>query len=106
MAHGPFVLDEELIETRDAEMVVTARHLEYETGGEVDIAVFAVGGNRQAAAAAVAFAAVAVALALSSKPPASVAFIAAVALLAKLVSTVTNNMIAASVMAGDRYCSP
>lgn len=53
MAYGPFVLDEELIETRDAEMVVTARHLEYETGDEVDIAVFAVGGNRQAAAAAV-----------------------------------------------------
>ena len=53
MAYGPFVLDEELIETRDAEMVVTARHLEYETGGEVDIAVFAVGGNRQAAAAVV-----------------------------------------------------
>ena len=50
MAHGPFVLDEELIETRDAEMVVTARHLEYEAGDEVDIAVFAVGGNRQAAA--------------------------------------------------------
>jgi len=43
VAYGPFVLDEELIETRDAEMVVTARHLEYETGDEVDIAVFAVG---------------------------------------------------------------
>ena len=53
MAHGPFVLDEELIETRDAEMVVTARHLECETGGEVDIAVFAVGGNKQAVAAVV-----------------------------------------------------
>ena len=49
MAYGPFVLDEELIETRDAEVVVTARHLEYETGGEVDIAVFAIGRNRQPA---------------------------------------------------------
>jgi hypothetical protein len=53
VAYGPFVLDEELIETRDAEVVVTARHLEYETGGEVDIAVFAVGGHKQAAAAVV-----------------------------------------------------
>ena len=53
MAYGPFVLDEELTETRDAEMVVTARHLEYETGGEVDIAVFAVGGNKCAEAAVV-----------------------------------------------------
>ena len=42
-----------LIETRDAEVVVTAGYLEYETGSEVEIAVFAVRGNKQAAAAIV-----------------------------------------------------